>query len=120
MQKRLDLAKASHVEKAVARSWVVNYVEAGAGPHGEELLQLMAEWWEFTPEDRLRVGLLDGMPHPSCEALLTPLEYMSVLRVTGAAVAEDADACEIRGALTGGRVAPVLQGLSASLRLELS
>jgi hypothetical protein len=73
MQKRLRDTETSHVEKAVARSWVVNYVEAGGGPHGEELLRLMAEWWEFTPMDQLRVGLSE-MPHPSREALLTPLE----------------------------------------------
>ena len=42
--------------------------------HAAELLNLMAEWWEFSKEDRQRVGLSNDL-HPSIEAkLATPTE----------------------------------------------
>jgi len=34
---------------------VVNYVENESGR--PELLKLMASWWDFSEEDRIRVGL---------------------------------------------------------------
>ena len=71
LEKRLERSKAGSVDKATARSWVVNFVENGSGAHGVELLQIMAEWWEFSPEDCARVGLVDE-PHPSREAALFP------------------------------------------------
>ena len=82
------------MDKASARSWVVNFVEATTGggggigggsgggsslagsssSHAAELLNLMAEWWEFSKEDRQRVGLSNDL-HPSIEAkLATPTE----------------------------------------------
>ena len=69
LQRALKNAKTSTVDKAMARSWLVTYVEAGGGEHGEELLQLMAESWEFTKEDLTRVGLAGG-PHPDRECQL--------------------------------------------------
>ena len=44
----------------MARSWIINFVENVASR--AELLGMMAEWWEFTEADRLRVGLLDELP----------------------------------------------------------
>ena len=93
VQKVLQATRESTVDKASARSWVVNFVEAtthgGAGigggsggsslagsssSHAAELLNLMAEWWEFSKEDRQRVGLSNDL-HPSIEAkLATPTE----------------------------------------------
>ena len=55
-----------NADKAIARSWVVNYVESGNSARGEEMLRLMAEWWEFTEADLQRVGLSDA-PHPDRE-----------------------------------------------------
>ena len=79
VQRKLDQTKAQSVDKATARSWIVNLVEAtqqggrGAG-HAAELLGLMSEWWAFTREDKQRVGLSDA-PHPSVEAAqITPSE----------------------------------------------
>lgn len=48
------------VEKGVARSWIINFVENV--DHRHEFLQLMANWWEFSEEDLLRVGLADDQP----------------------------------------------------------
>ena len=72
LQERLRAAKAAAVDKATARSWLVTFVEkGGAGSeHGEEMLRLMAAWWEFSPEDRQRVGLLRDRPHPDRESAL--------------------------------------------------
>ncbi len=43
------------MEKSTARQWIVNYVaDERARP---ELLRLMATWWGFSEEDRIRVGL---------------------------------------------------------------
>ena len=50
------------VEKEVARSWIVNFVE-NTGRRGE-LLRLMASWWDFSEGDLLRCGLLDEPPPP--------------------------------------------------------
>ena len=80
VQRTLERTRETTVDKATARSWVVNYVEAsqqrgrGGGGHAGELLGLMADWWAFTSEDLQRVGL-GGAPHPSVEAAaLTPSE----------------------------------------------
>jgi multidrug efflux pump subunit AcrA (membrane-fusion protein) len=51
LQQQLQAAKASSVDKAIARSWVVNYVESGNTARGDEMLQLMAEWWDFSEAD---------------------------------------------------------------------
>ena len=72
LQRRLDDVRASTVDKAAARSWVVNYVESGASSRGDELLRMMAEWWDFSAADLQRVGLSDA-PHPE-------LEYRTPLR----------------------------------------
>ena len=69
LQGKLEQSKATSIDKALARSWVVNFVEQGRGAHGDALLQLMADWWEFSDEDRQRVGLADTA-HPSVEAAL--------------------------------------------------
>ena len=46
LESRLDKQKTASVDKAMARSWVVNFVEQRDSAHGDELLKLMAEWWE--------------------------------------------------------------------------
>ena len=66
LQQQLQAAKASTVDKAIARSWVVNYVESGNTARGDEMLQLMAEWWDFSEADMQRVGLTNA-PHPERE-----------------------------------------------------
>ena len=74
VQRLLERTRQSSIDKATARSWVVNFVEATIGRqhrHADELLQLMSEWWEFTREDLQRVGL-SADPHPTREAALTP------------------------------------------------
>ena len=48
------------VEKGVARSWVVNFVENRE--RRPEFLRLMASWWEFSEGDLLRVGLAEELP----------------------------------------------------------
>ena len=66
LQQQLDSAKAaarSSVDKAVARSWIVNFVECEASDaRRDELLLLMAEWWDFAEADLLRLGMLDTAP----------------------------------------------------------
>ena len=57
---RLEARQSEMVDKREARSWLVNFVENP--PRRDELLRLLAEWWDFSPEDRLRVGLLDAPP----------------------------------------------------------
>ena len=57
---RARAAARGMVEKEVARSWIVNFVE-NTGRRGE-LLRLMASWWEFSEGDLLRCGLLDEPP----------------------------------------------------------
>ena len=66
LQQQLHTAKAATVDKAVARSWIVNYVESGNSARGEEMLRLMAEWWQFGEADLQRVGL-SAAPHPERE-----------------------------------------------------
>ena len=63
-RRQLDASSAEKVDKAVARSWIVNYVETAREHDGarRDLLRLMSEWWEFTDADRLRVGLGDEAP----------------------------------------------------------
>ena len=63
--------RASTVDKAAARSWVVTFVEKSSGDHREELLRLMADWWSFSKEDLQRVGLTDA-PHPDRERHVPP------------------------------------------------
>lgn len=74
VRQELEQTRQATVDKATARGWVVNYVEASnsSSSHGDELLRLMAEWWGFSDHDLSRVGL--GGAHPSREALLTPTE----------------------------------------------
>jgi len=67
LQQQLEKSKASTVDKATARSWIVNYVESGNSARGEEMLRLMAEWWEFSETDLQRLGLRDDAPHPERE-----------------------------------------------------
>ncbi|KAG8460443.1 hypothetical protein KFE25_013093 [Diacronema lutheri] len=72
---------ANAVDRQVARSWVVNFVESaaargglsaqGAGARRRELLEMMAAWWDFTAEDRIRVGLVG-----TADALLDPRESL--------------------------------------------
>lgn len=71
LQATLQEQRARCVEKAVARGWVVTYVEQGSGPHADEILRMLAEWWDFTKEDLVRVGLSDEI-HPSVEVALAP------------------------------------------------
>ena len=59
---RARAAARGMVEKEVARSWIVNFVE-NTGRRGE-LLRLMASWWDFSEGDLLRCGLLDEPPPP--------------------------------------------------------
>jgi hypothetical protein len=62
------------VDRQVARSWVVNFVEnyAPGSAAGHELLEMMAGWWEMTAEDRIRVGLAE-----TTDALHTPNETIA-------------------------------------------
>jgi hypothetical protein len=122
---------AMHRQRALARASVSNTATTSPPPHeyhGPDAEKMTRE------SPKLLVLILGGSNRAElrcaleaggggkvafgCTALLTPLEYMRVLRVTGAAVAEgqDAEASEVDGAPAGRRVAPVLQGLSASLR----
>lgn len=48
LQARLEKAQTGSVDKATARSWIVNFVEQGTGTHGDELLRIMADWWEVS------------------------------------------------------------------------
>ena len=48
------------VEKGVARSWLVNFVENRE--RRPEFLRLMASWWEFSEGDLIRVGLAEELP----------------------------------------------------------
>ena len=48
------------VEKGVARSWVVNFVENRE--RRPEFLRLMASWWDFSEGDLIRVGLAEELP----------------------------------------------------------
>ena len=48
------------VEKGVARSWLVNFVENSE--RRPEFLRLMASWWEFSEGDLIRVGLAEELP----------------------------------------------------------
>ena len=48
------------VEKGVARSWLVNFVENSE--RRPEFLRLMALWWEFSEGDLIRVGLAEELP----------------------------------------------------------
>lgn len=63
------------VDRQVARSWVVTFLEhssrRGGSARQKELLGLMAEWWAFSPEDKMRAGLA-----PSADALHTPHESL--------------------------------------------
>jgi hypothetical protein len=46
LEARLEKQKTASVDKAMARSWVVNFVEQRSSAHGDELLKMMADWWE--------------------------------------------------------------------------
>jgi len=65
------------IDRQVARSWVVNFVENYAGASRSptasqrELLEMMAAWWLFSAEDRIRVGLDE-----TSDALHTPHESL--------------------------------------------
>lgn len=69
LQQRLQQQGASTVHKATARSWVINFIENGGTARGDELLRLMAEWWEFSREDCARIGLSDDIS-PKAEAAM--------------------------------------------------
>lgn len=60
------------IDRRVARSWVVTFVEHAHTPRRNEILELMANWWEFTAEDRVRVGLDE-----TNDALYTPNESIA-------------------------------------------
>lgn len=67
------------VDRQVARSWVVTFVENYASRSSShqgyarqrELLEMMAAWWSFSAEDRIRVGLAE-----TTDALHTPNESL--------------------------------------------
>ena len=96
LQERLRAARASTVDKATARSWVVNFVEnrSRSSPQGEEILRLMAEWWDFSAEDCQRVGLFTDRPHPDLEASLQIPANMSLTQAFATFLDEEAQAAE--------------------------
>ena len=55
-----EMKRRQMVEKGVARSWVVNFVENRE--RRPEFLRLMAAWWEFSEGDLIRVGLAEELP----------------------------------------------------------
>ncbi len=65
--RRAEDSKQRMVDKKLARQWVVNYaenVERGRYAEALQILGMMATYWDFAPEDLVRVGLKesDGMP----------------------------------------------------------
>ena len=65
--RRAEDSKERMVDKKLARQWVVNYaenVERGRYAEALQILRMMATYWDFAPEDLVRVGLKesDGMP----------------------------------------------------------